>query len=344
MQSIWDPREVAAISQKFGIRIGCRLHAAAEDFHFPERYFLAEGYSPPGGYVKDFGVLRSEGRLHLFHIDGRPGEVCWISGNEISFGHASTTDYNRWNRHLMPLSVGDRSWESEHVWAPFVHERAGRYYMFYMGSGSGETYISYATSTDLQQWTRWERGPIRDAIGRDPFVFDHDNQTVLLYTGHNSAQVSACVSHDLVSWEPIPDLIRIPDGVAAESSSLHALRGGYVLWFNDYGPDLAGFRAAYVTSDDPFHFSAEAISEFRFVTDTPGATPSPELKVEQPVPLSVELIAAGSEIWFVAYFRWHIDRNRLFFGALDWSSEPAVIREINREQELKAVLQHVGLN
>ncbi len=109
--------EISALSRKFNITPGRRLHATAEDYHFPRRHFLKEGYSSPGGYVKDFSVIWHEGRLHLFHIDGRPGEICWITGNEISFGHASTDDFNRWIRHPMPLAVGDRPWESEHVWA-----------------------------------------------------------------------------------------------------------------------------------------------------------------------------------------------------------------------------------
>lgn len=338
----WTNEEIETLSKRFGIRSGCRLNDKAEDYHFPGKSFLAEGYSPPGGYVKDFSVVIAEGRLHLFHIDGRPGEVCWITGNEISFGHASTADYNRWIRHPMPLAVGDRPWESEHIWAPFVYQRAGVYYMFYMGNGHGESFISYATSSDMESWRRWEHGPIRSAIGRDPFVFDCGDETILLFTGHDGARVSGCMSRDLSLWEPIPDIINIPNGEAAESCSLHPLDGRrHVLWFNDYREHLAGFRAAYAISNDPFHFDADAIREFRFLTDTPETTPSPELRVPYPVPLSIELIAKSGSIWFVAYFRWHIDRNRLFLGTLDWASEPAVIKEINNEDELSSVLGQI---
>jgi len=61
------------------------------------------------------------------------------------------------------------------------------------------------------------------------------------------------------------------------------------------------------------------------------------------VPLSIELIAAAESLWFVAYFRWQTDRNRLFFGSLDWASDPAVIREINDEEQLSKVLAQVGI-
>ena len=338
---IWKEKEIEELSQQFGIRAGCRLHDKAQDFHFPEMSFLAEGYSPPGGYVKDFCVVMTDGRLHVFHIDGRPGEVCWITGNEISFGHASTADYQRWIRHPMPLAVGERSWESEHIWAPYVYERDDLYYMFYMGGGYGETFISYATSSDLQHWTRWEQGPIRSAIGRDPFVFDCDDEAVLLFTGLGGARILGCVSRDMASWKPIPDVIRIPNGASAESCSLHSLDGNYVLWFNDYQAELTGFRAAYAISDHPFQFNADEIHEFRFLCDTPGATASPELRVKRIVPLSVELIARGEKVWFVAYFRWQVDRNRLFFGVLDWSMEPATLIEINNEEHLRRILTQV---
>jgi len=343
MTTMWRREEIDRLAKQFGIRAGIRLHEKAEDYHFPEGSFLSEGYSPPGGYVKDFGLIRKEGRLHLFHIDGRPGEVCWVTGNEISFGHASTSDGCRWIRHPMPLAVGDRPWESEHIWAPYVYRRDGLNYMFYMGSGRGETFISYATSGDLERWERWAGGPIRCAVGRDPFVFDHAGKAILLYTGHGGARVSGCASQDMIQWEPLPDLMRIPGGAAAESCSLHPIHGKYVLWFNDYGPELAGFRAAYAFSEDPLRFNPAVIREFRFVTDNPAATPSPELRVDHPVPLSIELIAAGRSLWVAAYFRWHIDRNRLFFGSIDWSSDPAIIKEINNEAELNSVLRKAGM-
>ena len=151
MPEIWNKRRNPGFIEQ--VPYQTRLpgsHSQAEDYHFPRRSFLSDGYSPPGGYVKDFGVIRYEGRLHLFHIDGRRGEVCWITGNEISFGHASTSDFQHWIRHPMPLAVGDRPWESEHIWAPYVYKRGEIFYLFYMGSGRSEAFISSATSRDLE--------------------------------------------------------------------------------------------------------------------------------------------------------------------------------------------------
>lgn len=351
---MWTRDEIASLSRRFGVRQGMQLHAGVEDYHFPDRDFLADGYATPGGYVKDFTVLWADGRLHLFHIDGRPGEVCWVTGNEISFGHASTSDYCRWVRHPMPLAVGDRSWECEHIWAPYVYRRDGLYYLFYMGCGRGETFLSYATSPDLEKWTRWAAGPIRCAVGRDPFVFAQGDRTILFYTGHEGARICACASRDMVNWAPLPDVLFIPNGAAdgaAESCSMHALGDGYVLWFNDYrsvktdtgmGFEQSNFRAAYARSGDPFCFDAGTIREFRFETDAPDARPSLELPVQQPVPLGIEAITTEGSVWLVSYFRWQGDRNRLFFGTLDWSAEPAVIREIRTRDALARCLAQGG--
>jgi len=344
MPTLWTDSEIQDLSREFGIHAGRQLLPESEDFHFPDRDFLACGYAPPGGYVKDFGIIRHLGRFHLFHIDGRPGEICWITGNEISFGHASTSDFRRWIRHPMPLAVGDRAWENEHVWAPFVYRHDDLFYLFYMGNGGGRSAISYATSPDLERWTRWTDGPVPGTEGRDPFVYRDGDRAVLLYTGHGGARVAASSSRDMTIWQPEADLLNIPDGAAAESPSLHPLGDGFVLWFNDYGPNLAGFRAAYALSPDRTHFDPATIREFDFHTDAPDVVPSRELPVTKPFPLSIELIARGEEIWLVSYFRWQDDRNRLFFGALDWSQEPAQITEILRPEDLIRVLALVGLS
>lgn len=339
MTTIWTDEEITALSEKFRIRADCRLHNTAEDYHFPRRSFLKSGYCPPGGYVKDFSVIWHEGRLHLFHIDGRPGEVCWITGNEISFGHASTSDFCHWIRHPMPLAVGDRPWETEHVWAPYIYRHGGVFYLFYMGTGHEQTFISYATSYDLEKWTRWDGGPISCAVGRDPFVFEYQDRTILVYTGHGGARVSACASKDMRLWNSLPDLLTIPGEVAAESPSLHCFKSGFILWFNDYGDGLAGFRAAYAFSEDPFHFEASSIQEFEFETDLPNVVASPELGVSKPVPLSIELIARAEKNWLVSYFRWQGDRNQLFFGEIDWSHDRAIIREITNPTQLEKSLE-----
>lgn len=344
MTDVWTEAQIAQLSQKY------RIHDRGWGYHFPRESFLEHGYHPPGGYVKDFSLLFYENRWHLFHIDGRPGEVCWITGNEISFGHASTADFRHWVRHQMPLAVGDRSWESEHIWAPFVCRRGELFYLFYMGSGRGETFITYATSSDLEQWQRREAGPIREAVGRDPFVFEHDGRVVLLYTAHGGARIGACVSDDMTCWEPLPDALTIPARTAAESCSLHRLGGGdYVLWFNDFAKSSPGdtwpgdFGCRYALSRDPLYFEADQIRPFTFETDVTEEEDTHPRFQSRPGPIGLKLIAGGEDVWLVAYFRWHTGRYRLFFGALDWSTSPAAtVREIRTSESLDETLQCVG--
>lgn len=330
--------EVAAFCAGFGInddRNGSR-------FHFPEESFLEEGYAPPGGYVKDFSLIKHEGRYHLFHIDGRPAERCTETGNEISFGHASTADYRHWIRHTMPLAVGENPWESQHVWAPYVYRRGEKFYMFYMGSGPAGSYVTYATSSNLEQWTRWPNGPIGAATGRDPFAYTLDDRTIMLFTSHVAAAcVGAVASIDMEQWDVLPNLIWNPGRAACESSSMHPIGDRYVLWFNDYFHVRDGsgdFRACYVFSDDPTHFEPAAITSFAFNTTLPTAYEFNDWIEKRPIPVGIERVEQYGEQWLVCYFRWHRDRFRFFFGILDWSHDPASITEITSAAQLSRIV------
>ncbi len=310
-------------------------------FHFPAESFLEGGYAPPGGYVKDFSIIKHDDRYHLFHIDGRPEERCGETGNEISFGHASTADFRHWIRHRMPLAVSEKPWECDHVWAPYVYKRGDTFYMFYMGSGPGGTFVTYATSPDLEKWTRWPDGPIKSAIGRDPMAYTDGDRTIMIYTAHKRGTVGAVASNDMQTWEALPDLINNPDRACCESSSMHPLGNGYVLWFNDYyhcGDASGDFRACYVLSDKPDHFDPAGITIFDFHTSLPTKYEFNDWIEKRPIPVSIELVEKYGDAWLVCYFRWHNGRFRLFFGSLDWTRKPARITEINSAQQLEATL------
>jgi hypothetical protein len=320
-----------------------RFRVRNQPFFFPEESFLESGYAPPGGYVKDFSVIKREERWHLFHIDGRPGERCHWTGNEISFGHASTEDFRHWIRHQKPLAVGDRDWESEHVWAPYVYWWNGRYYMFYMACGwaTGQL-MSYAVSDDLETWTKWERGPIPGVKGRDAFVREDEGTHYLYYTGEGGIHVAA--TQDMEEWRTLPPVMQSPYRPYAESCSVHRFGSGWALWYNDYMHVRDGtgdFRSVYIFSDDPLHFDAENLKVFEF--ESPLDTPYDfsDWISKRPIPVSIELLERGEDLWFVAYFRWHVDRYRLFFGALDWSKDPARIEEIVDPNRLAEVLQRL---
>jgi hypothetical protein len=328
---LYSPEEIARFSKQFQID--------HNEFYFPKQSFLEAGYSPPGGYVKDFCVIKHKGRYHLFHIDGRPEERCGESGNEISFGHASTADLRHWIRHRMPLAVGDRPWENEHAWAPFVAEWQGRFYMFYMASGRHtDGVLTYAVSDDLETWKKWPGGAIRGADGRDPFVRVADG-VVHLYFTSNRGGIEMVTSRDMQKWSPAERVTRNPQR-AAESSSTHRYGKGWVLWYNDYlhcNDPSGDFRAVYVLSDNPLKFDSQELKVFKFSTPLPTKYGGNDWLEKRPIPVSIELLEKGKNTWLVAYFRWHIDRFRLFIGAIHWGSDPAGIEEIVTAERLEAV-------
>jgi hypothetical protein len=311
---------------------------------------LTEGYSPPGGYVKDFSVFEHDGRYHLFHIDGRGAERCTESGNEISFGHASTADLQHWIRHRMPIAVGDKPWDNEHVWAPFVTEWKNRFYMFYMASGKHtEGVLAMASSDDLENWTKAEEPirsaeePIRSAEGRDPFV-RIDGDTIYLYFTANAGGIGVVTSRDMKTWSKAESVYRNSDRLPAESSSVHRFRDRWVIWFNDYlhcADPTGDFRTGYVFSDDPLKFDPKNLRIFDFSTTLPTKYAANDWVEKRPIAVSMELLKKSEDLWLVTYFRWHIDRFRLFIGVIHWDSEPARIEEILSPDRLKEVLDKI---
>jgi hypothetical protein len=322
----------AELCRRFGIY--------GNQFHFPPESFLDRGYAPPGGYVKDFGVIWHEERLHLFHIDGRPEERCTESGNEISFGHASTADLVHWVRHRMPVAVGDNPWDNAHVWAPHVAKHGGKFGMYYMAAGrKSPGQIVCAESDDLEVWTKRPEGPIPTAEGRDPHVrFDGD--WAYLYLTSNHGGIEALKSRDMVSWEPCGKVILNPERGGAESCAVHPYGDGFVLWYNDYfhcDDPTGDFRCVYAFSPDPLRFDHTTLKVVQFSTPLPTVYLDDDWVEKRPIPVSMELVERGSDVWLVCYFRWHDGRFRLFFGELDWSHDPATVTEIVSEERLREV-------
>ena len=338
MTDAWNP----SIYTKEQMTDFCkRFQVHQNEFHFPTESLLSAGYSPPGGYVKDFSVFKHDGRYHLFHIDGRGAERCIESGNEISFGHASTADLQHWIRHRMPLAVGDKPWDNEHIWAPFVTTWNGRFYMFYMASGKHtEGVLTSAYSDDLENWTKSEV-PINTAAGRDPFVRIEDGVIHLYFTA-NSGGIGVVTSRDMQNWSKDETAYVHPDRWNAESSSVHRLNNRWVLWFNDYlhCTDPTGdFRTGYVFSGNPLKFDSENLRVFKLSTTLPTKYEAHDWVEKRPVPVGMELLEKIGDLWLVTYFRWHIDRFRLFVGALHWDSDPVEVEEILTPERLKEVLE-----
>jgi len=126
-----------------------------------------EMYDPdPGYYPKDFAVVQTPGKIHVFYI--RHNSHVSNDSTENKFGHQWTTDWATWHTDGSPadttvLDVKNGSWwDKLHVWAPTIRQSGMTFYMFYTGVNDtlttfGHTQnqrIGYAYSTNLTSWTR----------------------------------------------------------------------------------------------------------------------------------------------------------------------------------------------
>jgi hypothetical protein len=114
-----------------------------------------------------------------------------------------------------------------------------------------------------------------------------------------------------------------------------------VLWYNDYlhcADPTGDFRPVYALSSDPLKFEPKTLKVFKFSTPLPTRYAADDWLEKRPIPVSIELVEQGKDVWLVTYFRWHEGRFRLFFGALYWDSDPARIEEIVTADGLEKVL------
>lgn len=126
----------------------------------------------------------------------------------------------------------------------------------------------------------------------------------------------------------------------------------FVLWVNDWGESSpehpAIYRACYAFSEDPLRFNGEELKTFNFVKGRDEVPLDAEWNepngMYTQAPGAIELVAGGDKgIWLIAYYRIVGNGFRLFFGELDWTTDPATIREINSEEHLSRVLKQVSL-
>ncbi len=237
-------------------------------------------YQPEGRYVNDHSFVRGpDGRWHLFHIVGPTGRGCYDVDAEISFGHAVSTDLLTWEPRPDVLAVDPASrHETHHLFAPYVVEREGVYYLFYSGINTDLKMESMclATSRDLYTWEKHPHNPVfrpstswaeyRPGSGtwgccRDPHVLPHPDYGYVLYyvtwikdTHFRLVALGAAVSDNLVSWQDAgPVMIREfasdYSTTSMESPCVVARDGLYYLFYKHRD----GTRLA--VSDNPLRFT-----------------------------------------------------------------------------------------
>lgn len=324
---------------------------------------LEKGYAPRGYQLADFTVIRTDGVWHLFHIPRVPNRDNWGGhpANEHWFGHAVSRDLDTWFT-LDPVLTNDPHLphESGSLWAPFVLEHEGTFYMFYTGisehisgrlvwpaSRHGALPPSYpaqilclATSQDpeLQKWTRYPGNPICPVLDwhlhnpdgsahamRDPHVVRVGGHFLLAYTTvhkNGCPAVGGLVSTDLFHWEDIgPILYRPMPPYAWHPESVNIQQ-------------LADGRWVMLPNCSPgleYRFSADP-------HDWHGSVPTLVERSDggdRNHPGGIEILQRNDKEgrWLVAWFE--DGNNYMFIGELDIAANPWQLRRIRERRQLQ---------
>ncbi len=177
-------------------------------------------------YINDHCFIRgADGTWHMYGIThAEPLNPM----DEKHFAHASAKKLTQepWQKHPFALSWSPEDQE-RHLWAPYVLEHKGTYYMYYCAGGpkNSEYRIHLAISKDLKKWTRHPENPmlIDGFDARDPMVVRVGDKWVMYYTANSEPTggnhvVAFVTSDDLVHWhnkgvaftDPNPRNVRRP--------------------------------------------------------------------------------------------------------------------------------------
>ena len=213
-------------------------------------------------YINDHTFIQGrDGLWHLFGITHREPSA---PQQERFFAHATATNLlGPWTKQR-PVLRFDRRQRETVVWAPYVLEHDGRYWMYYCGGGEEHSRfkIQLATSTDLWSWQRCAENPmVVDGVdARDPMVLRVGDQWVMYYTATSAPQggyhtVCAVTSRDLIHWSDKREVFRSRSlgtyGGDTESPFVVDRAGRYSLFVCT---NVGYNQTAVYESDSPFHW------------------------------------------------------------------------------------------
>jgi len=311
----------------------CYLEAVNRQRDYQQNW-LQTGYAPRGFYLKDFCLFHHGDSYHLFHIAGVPNVSCCLPGNEIWFGHATTKNFQTWQTHEPCFYISPQSWDSGHVFAPFVIAKDGTYWMFYTGVTVENTQrIGLAVSKNLFTWERVGQRPIirpeeygwafcpteKGAPCRDPHVIEYQNEYWLYYTAVTKAGkacIARAVSKNLIDWQDCGPAYLEKDLTHPESCNVQEWNGKFLLFFGGHIESWS-----YVISENPEKWPEQSPQPIGT-----GLT-------------AMEVIKRNDERWLVAYFKLGLghrsDGFRLFLGVIDWKAAAPVIQQIMEAGQLE---------
>jgi hypothetical protein len=224
-------------------------------------------YAEPGGYVVDHSLIKKDGLHHLFYIRGT-AVTNWPEFPLFNFGHAVSRDLKHWEIQQPVLQCPVSGWDQYQVWAPYVMEYKGQYYMFYAGVNHNTSQaICMAVSDDLYHWKRagnipvitsgpwglWAREQWSDC--RDPMILQDGNRFYCYYTAARkntkNGQSENCLgissSTDLLNWKD-EGFIRLENSLSTPPESPFVVHHNdlYYLFYTSYK-----YGTVYATSHDP---------------------------------------------------------------------------------------------
>ena len=199
------------------------------------------GWDPADFDLKDHHVFRYNDQYYLVSI--------YLPG-ETQFAYARSDDLCNWE-DLGPI-LTERvpgSWDEFRIWAPFVYEENGTYYMYFTGVTNQFTQsILFATTTNPADPASWQVQPLvfqpshpdadwqagRWSDCRDPSLFKIDGLYYLIYTGRDASGGIiglASAASPLGPWTDWGSLLPITPGMY-ESATLTRHEGLYYLFYN----------------------------------------------------------------------------------------------------------------
>jgi hypothetical protein len=224
-------------------------------------------YDPSTGekekwYINDHTFIRPvDGQWHLFGIT-HPEPAA--PQQEKFFAHATAPDLaGPWAKREPVMPANEQLGETV-VWAPYVLEHDGLYWMYYCAGGKQheQYHIHLATSSDLFTWKRHPDNPmvVDGYDARDPMVIRYANRWILYYTATSEPHggnhvVKAATSDDLTRWSGNQEVFVAHQkgtyGGSTESPFVVSRNGTYYLFVcTNRGYN----ETAVYQSDDPFHW------------------------------------------------------------------------------------------
>jgi hypothetical protein len=238
-------KSIALASALFGLLLILSIGLSGAD---------AESFEcgPKGWFPTEFGLKDH----HVFSYDGHYYVISNYLPNERFFAYARSPDLCNWENLTPVLNQRQSVWDSSAVWAPFVFEENGTFYLFYTGVKGTVPYmtqsIMLATSTDPADpgaWIQqdmifqpdhenmvWEDNQWADC--RDPMVMKIDDTYYLYYTGldEDGGIIGLATANSPEGpWQDEGSILTINELPIPESATVTPYNGFFYLFYNHLG-------------------------------------------------------------------------------------------------------------